>query len=204
MLLTTTDFHIFSLHLCWQFYKTEQSSMSIQIRTMRAEDHAQVLAIARMLASWFKPLDQMALVIDLQQHEGFVATEAEEVVGFLTYHLFAPQIAELSWFGVEPMKQGRGIGHDLLVALETTLASRGVRTLELSTVPTDHDPVFAASNAFYKRYGFTIEQRDNHYYAYGRPRILLKKQITKRVAGGKGQIPEKRAHIPAKEIKSGQ
>ncbi|MGB0386486.1 MAG: GNAT family N-acetyltransferase [Ardenticatenaceae bacterium] len=185
-------------------YKIRQKErrMSIQIRPIKPEDYEQVLAVARTLASWFNPLDQMALVIDLPRHEGLVATEEAEVLGFVTYHLFRPQVAELSWFGVLPTQQGRGIGRQLLVALETTLAWRGVRTLELSTVPADHDKVFAATNSFYKRHGFTIHKWDNNYYAYGRPRILLKKEIAKSAIQARGKNPQKHAHIPVKEPKS--
>ncbi len=152
--------------------------MSIQIRKLMKQDNEPILTLARELASWFNPLDQMALAIDLLHHEGFVAIEAQQVVGFVTYHLPEPQIAELSWFGVGLSKQGQGIGIRLLVALEALLLDKNVLILEVSTVPSDHNPIFTATNAFYQRSGFAIKQRDQHYYAYGRPRILLKKQLS--------------------------
>lgn len=155
--------------------------MSMQIRELTKQDHELVLTLARKLASWFNPLDQMALAIDLLRHEGFVAMEGQDMAGFVTFHLPQSQIAELSWFGVQPSKQGQGIGVQLLATLEVALLDRGVLALEVSTVPSDHDPIFTTTNAFYRRSGFVIEQRDQHYYAYGRPRILLKKQLKKRV-----------------------
>ena len=155
--------------------------MSIQIRELIEQDSKQVLAIARKLASWFNPLDQMALAIDLLRHKGFVATEGQQMVGFVTYHLPEAEQAELSWFAVLPAKQGQGIGIRLLARLEAALREKGVLVLEVSTVPSDHDPLFAATNAFYRRNGFIVEQRDQDYYAYGRPRILLKKPLRAKV-----------------------
>lgn len=155
--------------------------MSMQIRELTEQDHELVLTLARELASWFNPLDQMALAIDLLRHKGFVAIQAQQIVGFVTFHLPQPQIAELSWFGVQPAKQGQGIGVRLLAMLEAALLGKGVLALEVSTVPSDHDPIFTATNAFYRRSGFVVQQRDQHYYAYGRPRILLKKRLKKHV-----------------------
>ena len=155
--------------------------MSIQIRELIEQDYELVLGLARELASWFNPLDQMALAIDLLRHKGLVATEAQQIVGFVTYYLPERQTAELSWFGVERGKQRQGIGARLLAALESVLLKKGVITLEVSTVPSDHDSIFTATNAFYRRSGFGIKQRDQDYYAYGRPRVLLEKQLNKAI-----------------------
>jgi ribosomal protein S18 acetylase RimI-like enzyme len=141
--------------------------------------------VARSLAAWFKPLDQMALAIDLRTHQGVVALgeangtlpSEEKIIAFLTYHLLDLEGAELSWFGVLPSTQGEGIGQQLLSVLETMLAWQGIKLVEVSTVPADHEAAFAATNAFYKRNGFIVHQRDDDFYAVGRPRILLKKEI---------------------------
>lgn len=146
---------------------------------MTAEEQPDVLEVARSLATWFHPVDQMALALDLKEHEGFIALDGSEVVGFLTYHFLSEQAAELSWFGVLPARQGQGIGQQLLDRLETALLARGATTLELSTVPADHEPAFIPTNAFYERHGFIIQQRDDHFYAYGRPRILLRKRLSR-------------------------
>lgn len=151
--------------------------MSLQIRPLRLEDQEAVLAVARTLAAWFRPLDQMALAIDLRDHEGLVAREGDELLGFLTYHLLDAQQAELSWLGVTSAQQARGIGGRLLRALERQLRALQVERLQVSTVPADYDPTFEGTNAFYLRHGFTIQQRDEHFYAYQRPRLLLEKRL---------------------------
>ncbi len=152
-------------------------NMKFNIRPLRQEDYLEVLEMARSLAAWFKPLDQMALAIDLRTHQGVVALREAKVIGFLTYHLLDLERAELSWFGILPSIQGEGIGQQLLSILETMLAWQGVKLVEVSTVPADHEAAFAATNAFYKRNGFVVHQRDDDFYAFGRPRILLKKEI---------------------------
>ncbi len=145
---------------------------------MTADDRPQVLQIARSLATWFQPLDQMALAIDLRQHDGLVALQDEHLVGFLTYHLVDAQHAELSWLGVSPETQAQGVGSRLLKALEEQLAAQGINYLQLNTVPADHNPNFAATNDFYLHHGFVIADRDENFYAHGRPGIKLVKVIT--------------------------
>lgn len=157
----------------------------IELRPMRPDEQEAVLEVARTLATWFQPLDQMALAIDLREHEGIVALEGTQIVGFLTFHLLSPDVSELSWFGVLDRMQGRGVGSVLLRHLEAELRARGVRRIELSTVPADHEAAFAATNAFYQRHGFTIERRDDDFYAFGRPRVLLAKPL-----------PEEEPHDP--------
>ncbi|MGH2541688.1 MAG: GNAT family N-acetyltransferase [Ardenticatenaceae bacterium] len=152
--------------------------MSIEVRPVGAEDSEGVLTVARGLAAWFQPLDQMALAIDLREHEGLVALSEGELVGFVTYHLLDPQQAELSWLGVLPEVQGQGVGARLLTELEARLAARGVRHLELNTVPADYNPAFAATNDFYLRHGFTVQTRDENFYAHARPGIRLEKTLT--------------------------
>ena len=62
----------------------------MQIRELTKQDHELVLTLARELASWFNPLDQMALAIDLLRHEGFVAMEGQDMAGFVTFHFPTP------------------------------------------------------------------------------------------------------------------
>ncbi|HEX8681742.1 MAG TPA: GNAT family N-acetyltransferase [Ardenticatenaceae bacterium] len=151
--------------------------MTVQVRLMREDDWPQVLDIARGLAAWFRPTEQMTLAIDLRAHQGLVAAEGYRIVGFLTYHLLNAARAELSWFGIPPERQAHGVGRQLLADLEARLAARGVKVLQLSTVPSDHDAVFLPTNIFYEHRGFIVRQRDENFYSQGRPRILLEKEL---------------------------
>lgn len=151
--------------------------MSVRVRHMRADDWPRVLEVGRSLGAWFRPVEQMTLAVDLQKHDGLVALEGREMVGFLAYHLLNPTSVELSWIGVLPEKQAQGVGRQLLNRLEALLTERGVHTIQLSTIPGDFDPTFMPTNLFYERRGFAIRQRDENFYAHGRPRILLEKEL---------------------------
>lgn len=153
--------------------------MSISIRPMTPADHNIVQEVARTLALWWQPIDQMTLAADLRDHHGIVAEDEEgEIVGFLTYRFDKPRIAEITWLGVEIHQQARGIGTALLDYFENLLADEDVDAIELSTVPPDHEDAFISTNAFYARHGYRPIRRENHFYAFGRPRVLLRKQLT--------------------------
>jgi ribosomal protein S18 acetylase RimI-like enzyme len=152
--------------------------MSVRVRYMRADDWPHVLEVGRTLGAWFRPVEQMTLAVDLQKHDGLVALEGREVVGFLTYHLLNPDEVEISWLGVLAERQAQGIGKKLLDRLETLLMERGIHSVQLSTIPGDFDPTFIPTNLFYERRGFTVRRRDENFYAHGRPRILLQKELS--------------------------
>ncbi len=151
--------------------------MAVTVRPLQADDHRHVLDVARSLAAWFQPLDQMALAIDLDEHEGLVALQAGQLVAFLTFYLIDATVAELSWLGVSPEVQARGIGGALLDALEATLRARAVQQLQLNTVPADFNAAFAPTNNFYRHHGFTLAHRIENFYAHGRPGITFVKQL---------------------------
>lgn len=150
--------------------------MNLQIRPMTAEDHPRALEIARGLAAWFQPLDQMALAIDLRGHPGLVAEQGGRVIGFLTFLQFEPEEVELTWLAVAPEVQAQGIGSRLLQWLEREMRSRGATRIYVNTIPADHDPAFVVTNEFYRRHGFEVARRDDNFYAHGRPGIRLEKK----------------------------
>ncbi|HYN88662.1 MAG TPA: GNAT family N-acetyltransferase [Ardenticatenaceae bacterium] len=154
------------------------TSTAFEVRLLTRSDEEAVLALARELAEWFRPMDQMALTIDLGTHEGFVAAQGGMIVGFLTFHLTGPAVAELSWLGVRPDVQRQGVGNVLVSALEAELRARGVRELEVSTIDASSgEPAFERARRFYQRHGFIPIRRDDNYFARGRHRLLLRKEI---------------------------
>ncbi len=152
--------------------------MKIHLREMTADDHDAVFALARTLAAWWQPIDQMTLAMDVREHIGVVAeNDTGELVGFLTYRLNKPQVAELTWLGVRSDLRSRGIGSRMLDWLEKTIQQQGLEAIELSTVPPDHEDMFVPTFMFYKQRGYRIMRRENHFYAFGRPRVLLRKDL---------------------------
>lgn len=150
----------------------------LRVRRLDADDHESVLALARELGQWFRPLDQITLAIDLKQHEGFITEREGALLGFLTYHVASPAVAELSWLGVRAADQRHGVGAALLAALEAELRARSVRTLLVSTLDaSSEEPAFEAARRFYQRHGFEPIGHDENYFAPGRHRVLLKKVL---------------------------
>lgn len=152
--------------------------MKIHLREMTPRDHDDVFALARTLTEWWQPIDQMTLAIDVREHIGMVAeNETGELVSFLTYRIDKQSVAELTWLGVRADIRSQGIGSTMLDWLETTMAQQGIEAIELSTVPPDHEDIFVPTFAFYKQRGYRIMRRENHFYAFGRPRVLLRKDL---------------------------
>lgn len=163
---------------------------ALRVRPLTEDDYDAALAVARSLAAWFRPIDQMAFAIDLTMHEGFVAERGCEPapVGFLTFHILDETTAELSWLGVHPDYQGEGVGSRLLAALEDELAPRGIARVQVGTVAEEsEEPAFAATRHFYLSHGFRQIKRERDFYSRGRHRILLEKELRQRTTdyGGK-------------------
>lgn len=152
----------------------------VTIRPLRPADREVVLEVARALARWFRPLDQFTLAIDLAEHEGLVAEVDSRVVGFATFHRRTPDEAQLSWLGVRPEWQGRGVGSRLLAGVEHILRRQGVRRLYVFTVDeTVDDPAFAYTRRFYERHGFHPVGRWPNAFGPGRHGVVLEKNLTR-------------------------
>ena len=153
---------------------------AIRVRPLTEDDYDAVLEVARSLAAWFRPIDQMALAIDLRMHEGFVAERGREpaLIGFLTFHVPDETTAELSWLGVHPDCQREGVGSRLLAALEDVLERRGIGRVQVGTVAAEsEEPAFAATRHFYLSHGFHQVKRERDFYSRGRHRVLLEKEL---------------------------
>lgn len=153
-------------------------SVETQLRRLTPADHDAIFAVARHLAAWFRPIDQLALAIDLVQHEGFVARHEQEDIGFVTFHVIGDDVAEISWLGVHPDRQGVGVGSALLAVLEKELRRRGIVRVQVSTVAESADePAFAVTWKFYAAHDFQQVRYDRDFYSRGRHRVLLEKQL---------------------------
>lgn len=153
---------------------------AVCVRRLTEDDYDTVLAVARSLATWFRPIDQMALAIDLTLHEGFVVERGHEpaLIGFLTFHILDETTAELSWLGVHPEYQGAGVGSRLLAALEDELERRDIARVQVGTVAEEsEEPAFAGTRHFYLSHGFRPIKRERNFYSRGRHRILLEKKL---------------------------
>lgn len=150
----------------------------VRVRRLTDGDQGAVLEVARSLALWFRPIDQMALAIDLTLHEGFVAEQGPALIGFLTFHALDEITAELSWLGVASEHHGEGVGSALLAALEDEVERRGIKRVQVGTVAKEsQEPAFAATRRFYLSHGFRQVEVERDFYGRGRHRALLEKTL---------------------------
>lgn len=121
-----------------------------------AQDAAACDAIVASLPDWFGMEEGIRQAAEaVRGHEGFVATEDDEVVGFATWSRPRPTSAEITWMAVRADRRGRGHGRALVGALAGRLAPEGVRILFVKTL-SDREPYepYAETRRFYEAMGF--------------------------------------------------
>lgn len=158
----------------------------IQIRDATRSDYEAMLAVARSLPEWFNEQGLREMARDFGTHQGLVAVDnsgaSEEVVGFATWlrspDAPEPRLAEITWLGVTPAFQGRGLGRRLGEALEGRCRQVGVSVLQVSTLAdtVDYAP-YAGTRAFYRRLGFKDWRVDAAFYGPDADRLVLRKEL---------------------------
>lgn len=132
----------------------------MRIRKTSAKDFKGIMKVAKKLhPKWF---DRFAInesiPLDIKIHKGFVAEESREILGFITYTSDRGE-TKISWIGVDPLFQRKGIGTKLLKKLEKELKKLGVKELRVETVDESekYEP-YEIPRAFYKKAGFRVEK----------------------------------------------
>ena len=88
-------------------------------------------------------------------HPTFAATQDGTVVAFLTAREHFPGAWEVHCFAVDREHRGRGIGRALHMHVESWLATRGVRLLQVKTIADTHPSrAYAETRRFYARIGY--------------------------------------------------
>jgi ribosomal protein S18 acetylase RimI-like enzyme len=157
--------------------------MTLHIRQIIREDHATIVAIAKLLPQWFTELGIEQIARDLQTQNGLVTLEDENIAGFVTYAITVDEtVAELTWIAVHPNLHRKGIGRSLVEALEEVLVGLGVSALEVSTVADsiEYEP-YARTRTFYHALGFSDVRVDRGWYPSGDDRLLLRKVLAERM-----------------------
>lgn len=131
----------------------------MKIRRAEREDVAAMLSVAAALTDWFGTyVINKVMPIDFVLQRGFVAEDANGIVGFLTYISDHAKVL-ITWFGIRLDQHRNGIGSKLLTAIEHELRSVGVTEVRLNTVIASGDTgPYHNTHAFYKKMGFTAEK----------------------------------------------
>ncbi|QDU31267.1 Ddl-like protein [Anatilimnocola aggregata] len=99
-------------------------------------------------------------------YEFLFAEQAGQVLGYACYGQNTVTLAsyDLYWIAVRPELQGRGIGQQLLQAVEASIAAAGGQQIYIET---SNRPDYAATRRFYERCGYALEAVLRDYYAAG-------------------------------------
>jgi ribosomal protein S18 acetylase RimI-like enzyme len=87
---------------------------------------------------------------------------------------------DLWWIGVDPARQGRGIGGELLGFVEAQVRSAGGRLLIIETSST---PAFDPVRRFYFQRGYAECGRVPDFYADGDGKVICAKRLTAPAGG---------------------
>jgi ribosomal protein S18 acetylase RimI-like enzyme len=153
--------------------------------SLRPVGHAQRVPLERLTASTglFRP-EEVATAAELlaeslagdDDYRFLGAYDGDELVG---YACWGPTpgtagTADLYWIVVEASRQGRGIGTELLAAVEARLRADGCRQVVVETSSRDD---YAATRAFYERRGYTRTATIPAYYAPGDDLVIYLKDL---------------------------
>jgi ribosomal protein S18 acetylase RimI-like enzyme len=81
---------------------------------------------------------------------------------------------DLYWIAVDPIAQGRGIGHALLMQAESEVQARSGRLLLIETSDT---PVYASARRLYETSGYRCEATVHDFYASGDSLLIFAKDL---------------------------
>ncbi len=81
---------------------------------------------------------------------------------------------DLYWIVVDPIAQGRGIGHALLARVEAEVQARGGRLLLVETSST---PAYTSARRFYETSAYRCEATIHDFYAPGDDLLIFSKDL---------------------------
>jgi ribosomal protein S18 acetylase RimI-like enzyme len=155
------------------------------IRPMDASDKLALMAIIKQIPE-FEP-DEVPIaeeVIDCYlkspENSGYYILIAEHdlsLAGYVGYGNtpLTKGTWDIYWIGVEPGKQGRGIGKALIEAAESDIKKRGGRLILLET---SSKPAYKKTRAFYTARGYTQIATIADFYSLGDDLVIFEKRIS--------------------------
>lgn len=154
-----------------------------RLRPLRRSDRDAIERIVRATGVFSDAEVDVALeLVDAPADVGyrFVVAELDErVAGYACFGAtpMTQGTHDLYWIAVDPALHGRGVGTELMRAVEATLASEGGRLLVIETAS---KPSYAPTRRFYERHGCREVARVPDYYAPGDDKVTYVLSIGER------------------------
>lgn len=130
-------------------------------------------------------------VVHDQNQDEFIKVYVErgKVLGFIHYGLAAitDRTWYLYWIAVDPQAGSKGIGTQLLSAMEEHLRELLGR---MALIETSSQPAFARPREFYLRQGYRLAAQINDFYSDGDHKFIYAKKLAQ---------PELKISLPAEE-----
>ena len=126
------------------------------IEEVKDEDQktAVVAEVLKDLPEWFGiPESTQAYIEGAKELQVWAAYQENELTGFVSLSYSSEECAEIDCLGVKKAHQGRGIGSQLLAALESE-ARKNVDYLQAKTVAEGSNKDYDRTNVFYRSLGF--------------------------------------------------
>lgn len=137
--------------------------------------------ILRALPEWFGIEQAILHYRDFVMLNATFTAEVEgRLVGFVSLQRHSPYSAEVYVMGVLPEYHRQGIGKALITEAEAWLIQQGVEYLQVKTLaPTDPDPAYAKTRAFYEKMGFRELEVFPNLWSEENPCLMMVKKLDK-------------------------
>jgi ribosomal protein S18 acetylase RimI-like enzyme len=151
-----------------------------RLRPLERSDRAPIERILRATGVFSEAEVAIALeLVDAPRDAGyrFLVAELEgAVAGYACFGATPLTLGthDLYWIAVDPALHGRGIGADLLAAVEATLRAEGARLLLIETAS---KPAYDATRAFYLARGCREVARVPDFYAPGDDKVIYARRL---------------------------
>jgi ribosomal protein S18 acetylase RimI-like enzyme len=153
-----------------------EGAHQIVIRPLTPADLPVCDAILHSLPDWFGIEDAIQHYLKkLSDLDGYVAEVDRQVVGLIGLLRHNPQSVEINVLAVRPEHRGKGLGRALVRKVENSLNGQGRVVLHTKTLaPSDPDPFYAETRAFWKAMGF-MPLEENLLWGAENPCLMLVK-----------------------------
>jgi ribosomal protein S18 acetylase RimI-like enzyme len=125
------------------------------VRSALSGDAEACVEILRRLPGYFTPDTHADARAAVGRDRAWVASEFDNVVGFVAVEQRSPRSAEITFAAVTPERRAQGIGSAMIVRALSELADEGVAIVEVKTLDSSSgDAPYVATRAFWERRGF--------------------------------------------------